>query len=147
VTHARQQIRDAIEAEMKTIGAFGTAVYTSRTKRVDDADLPALLIYTKEEQSQRDSTGSPPIMLRTPRIQLEALARVNDTLDDTLDDLAAAIEVKMQADPTFGGLVLDLMLEETEISLKSEGDKQHGSVRLSYQVLYRTPENNPETII
>lgn len=144
MSHVRQQIRIAIEARLTGLATTGARVHLSRIYTV--ADVPALLIYASDEESELDTSGRPAKLRRFLDIQIQGLAGTADSsLDDTLDEIAKEVEVAVNSDTTFGGQVQRARLTQTEFSLVGDGEKQFGSVRLNYRMQYRTAENDPET--
>ena len=49
----------------------------------------------------------------------------------------------MQGDIRLNNLAQDSYLSETSISISGEGEKEIGSVTLTYTVIYQHAENNP----
>ena len=145
MSHVRTQIRAAVKARLLGLRTTGNVVHTTQIYSVPE--LPALLVYTFSETSVLDNKKGRPIdLMRTLELRVEGLAATADgELSDTLDRIASEVETAMVSDLTFGGLALRTHLTNTEFGFTPEGEKQHGMVRLTYQVVYRTAENDPET--
>jgi hypothetical protein len=148
VAHQRKQIRDAIVARL--IGApdpqtdpetFATAagarVFANRAKPLFPSELPAILVYTKNETSQI-SNEAPREYNRGLVVQIEIVASALSagSLDDALDALAEQVETAIFSEETFGGLVTDTILGETEMELLEEGEKPIGAARISLSMPY-----------
>jgi len=73
---------------------------------------------------------------RTIRLAVEILAKANEDLDDILDDLSNEVEELLEAQPTLNGLVSNIELSDTEITLSQEGESPFGSCRMTYEVEY-----------
>lgn len=145
--HVRKIIRDAVVSRLTGLSATGARVYPTRTYPVDVDSLPALCVYTLSEESSVDSLGTNRGLSRRLDLIVEAVARVNATLDDTLDAIALEIETAIAADPTLGGLAKDCTLASTRIAVRGEAEKETGAAVLTYSVTYRTPAVNAATTI
>ena len=124
MTHIRQQVRDAAITAVTglTVGATTVQVYGSRAVPVQSAKLPALLVYTAQDQVAY-VTMTPP-RTRTHDIQLivEVLVQGVDGCDDTLDSLAEAIETQVLTDITLGGIARDVQVTNTATSFLAESE-------------------------
>lgn len=149
--HQRQLIREAVEARLKGAGTMaGVKVFGNRAAQIFPAELPVILVYTKNEPVD--------VAIESPReykrnlvvsIELVASAQKESTLDDTLDAFANQVERAMlNTDETFGGLVTDTLLGDTEIEQISEGEKPVGAVKISFAMPYyqQFPEEPEETL-
>lgn len=144
--HQRKAIRDRVVQMLTGLATTGSNVFATRLYPVDAASLPALLVYTLSEESQFDTLGTSRRLLRTLELQIEGLAQVNNTLDDTLDAIAKEVEIVLASDPTFGSSARDSMLRRTSIAVQKDGEKETGSIVLNFAVTYRTAATNPEAI-
>lgn len=143
--HRRRQIRDhvvgmltsGIPAEL--LGAEG--VGKSRVGDFGDGDLPAILVYTREEDSTRQSFGE---LTRYLLLTVDIRVGATDALDDQADDLAARVETLMDDDPLLGGLASDSFLTKTEIGLMGgQTVATTGSAQLIYRIQYQTAPGQP----
>lgn len=137
--HQRRVIRDAVKTVLVNAGTSAAdRVYTTRLVPLRAAKLPALAIYTLEEDVDPQSAETAPRELkRHPRLVVEAIERIDaDNIDDELDDLALAIEKAMATDETFGGTASDCWLMKTEFDFGNQGDLEIGVVRLIFHVTY-----------
>jgi hypothetical protein len=143
--HARQIIREAVATLLTGLTTTGANVFQSRVHNIQESELPCLLILTDDESVDIENS-----LLNAPArllgLTIEGKAKATATLDDTLDDIAAEVEVAMAADITIGGLTENVYLESTSIQFTGEGDQPIGSVTLSYIVSYRTPFGDPSTV-
>jgi hypothetical protein len=115
-------------------------VYASRVKPLFDQFLPAILLYTQEEtieENQYDGDGFAPLKRRLS-VEIEAVAKGTETVDDELDEFAFQIERALEGwDIPFRGADI-LRLQKTESSIVMDGTKYYAVTRLSYTVTYRT---------
>jgi hypothetical protein len=144
--HLRRQIREAAATALFGAGDWGVNVFTTRRTPVAAEHLPCALVYTTDETSERDTLGSDRQLRRELVLAIQAMIQDNDTLDDSLDGLAADVEAAMMADPTFGGLALDCALTRTQIDIRAGGanaEMKTGSVVLTFAVSYLTRADDP----
>lgn len=145
MSHARQQIREAVASAVTGLTTTGNRVFQSRVHSFGPEKLPALAVYTLDETVRYLSDER--VQMRTVDTVIEAYAKVSEDLDDTLDTICAEVETAMGADITLGGLAFDVVLARTTIGLSGEGDKPVGVARITYQISYQTDEGAPETAL
>ena len=91
MSHERQQIRDAVVAQLKGTAptyrtAAGARVFKTRMVPIRTAELPALNVYVDSETV--DTKSSAPVELtRTVVVAVEGWVSASDDVDDALDDL------------------------------------------------------------
>jgi len=149
LSHERQQIRDAVVAQL--IGAVvvgpvttyataaGARVYKSRQPPVPTAQLPAIGVYTDSEEVDPASKNTAPRELkRMPVVAIEGWVSASGDVDDACDDLALEIETAMDADDSLDGCAFSSVLSSTEIGLFTQGNRPMACVRLEYSVVYHT---------
>lgn len=141
--HHRKALRDAVVTALTGLASTGARVYPTRTYPVDAAALPALCVYTLSEASEVHNMGAARSLLRVLDLAVEAVAQVNDTLDDTLDQICLEVETAIGADPTLGGKCYDCSLAATKIAVRGEAEKETGSAVLSFALRYRTRAGDP----
>lgn len=141
MTHVRQQIREAVANKLDAASEITAPVYKSRVHSLADVKLPAVLVYTTEESSERLSMD--PELARECTLQIVAAVKNTGNFDDEADELSAQIERAMFSDRLLGGLAKELVLESTEIELVGDGDKPVGAVTLEYTVAYVTAISDP----
>lgn len=145
MSHVRQQIREAIAAEVTGLTTTGSNVHQSRIWNFEAGDLPCLSVFTNSETSETVSLGE--TMSRIMQVAVEGYVRQAADTDDTLDTVASEVEVAMASDQTFGGLARASELSGTEIAYSTEGERVVGVVTLTYQVQYYTASNAPDTAL
>ena len=157
--HQRQAIREAVVARLTgtaptyAIPSVGARIFKSRMAPIPQAQLPAINVYTQEEQVDPDSAATAPRELRRVAIvAVEAWVKASSNVDDALDTLSEAIETVMDADYCLGGTAFDSTLLSTEIMLSMEGERPLGCVHLEYTVTYHSdrrvvaPTDNFDTL-
>lgn len=145
MSHLRQQIREAVETILASApNAVVATIYRSHV--YPKTALPCVAIYTTNETSELENVTLPSVRTYSRRVDLniEVTAESQVNVEDAVDTLAAAVEVKMASDPTLGGLVVDAALEQTNIELHGDTLIPFGTAQLRYVCWYRTQADNPE---
>lgn len=138
MTSQRKAIRLALVAQLKAAGTpVADRVHANRVRRWQTSELPAVSIYTRSEQVEK-LADSPRLYTRSPELVVEIVADADGpAVDDQLDDLAAALESAVWADPTIAATSADLDLESVEgPSLSENGSTVYGSLRLVFRGAY-----------
>jgi hypothetical protein len=145
MSHVRSQIRAAIVAQLAGLATTGARVYSGRTRALAADHEPTLLVYAIEETSDVDAMGEDPPLMRTVTVRIEgrAVDAAAADLEETLDQVAAEVEVAMAADFSLGGLSHEVTLTATRLRVEAPGDKHAGEVTMDYRVAYRTRERTP----
>lgn len=136
MTTKRKTIRKAVAAVLNGNTSAGANVFASRVRPVSSASLPAILVYANDEEVEVFN-ASPREYKRTLTLGIEIAARADDGLDDALDDIAQQVERIISENQTAGG-ASDYYLSGVHIELTGEGNSQHGSCILTYDVEYYT---------
>ena len=102
--HIRQQIRERVRTTLTGLTTTGSNVYQSRVYNLEDSKLPAIIIYTKSEDSELLEMGSSRTMQRNLSLVVEAYVKANSNYDDTIDTIAKEVEAAMGADVTHNDL-------------------------------------------
>ena len=147
MTHAREQIRDALITVLNGLTETGSNVAASRIYSVTEASLPHLSIYTLEEELDADRGMMGDKEYRNLEIIIEARAKLTAALDDQLDQIALEVELAITADDTLGIGVKSTELQRTEIELDKDSDQPTGLMRMIWNVAYRIDRTNPELLI
>lgn len=146
MTATRKALRHATVAQVKAgVPALGQRVFASRAIPVHERQLPCALVYTEGEQigNLAESTKH---HARRVRLVVTVLEQGFDQVDDSLDDLAAAVEAAIYSDATVGGTVADVTLAQIEgPALVDTGARVDGEIRLVYEALYDTEYQEPES--
>lgn len=135
--HQRQLIRQAVKAQLLGATAAEDRVYTNRMFPYTRAQLPALAVYTLEEEVEPFNTA-PRELKRTLQLAIEAAVEETEEVDDALDVLALQVEAAMDLDETLGGTASDSLLSSTQMEVIETGSRSAGVIRLEYTVTYYT---------
>lgn len=145
MAHVREQIRNRVATTLTGLSTTGASVYKMRRYALDDSKLPALCIYTTEEQSGLVTVGSR-TLLRRLTVMVDALAvGASTAITDTLDTMCKEVEEALAADFTLGGLVKSTILAGTDTDINADGEKALGTATMSFAVQYITSIDDVET--
>ena len=147
MSHVRQQIRERVATVLTGLTTTGSNVYESRVNALNESKLPALVIYSKSENSEITTIGTGLGIERNLVITVEAYVKANSNFDDTIDTICAEVETAMGNDRTLNGLAKFSHLGSTEIEFDGDGENPVGYATLEYVVQYRTIQNAPETAV
>lgn len=150
--HMRNQIRDAVVTVLRGTAPSRMRVFAMRRMPLAAEHLPALLVYTLAEDSAVETMSGPRYLSRDLDLVVEGVTQDNDTLEDSLDQLAAIIEARLGTalnDPTSAlrGLARAGSLVRTEIGMRppqSPDEAGTGHIVTTFRVNYRTRSDNPE---
>ena len=145
--HIRQQIREKFGTLLTGLTTTSSNVYQSRVYPLENANLPALIIYTKSEESEPIVIGTDRVMSRLLSVVVEGYTKATSNFDDTIDTISKEVEAAIAADRTLDGLAKDTYLESTEIEFNSEGEKPLGYVSLTFLTNYYVKENAPDVAV
>ena len=96
--HIRQQIRERVGTTLTGLTTTGSNVFQSRVYNLQDAKLPAIIIYTRSADSELLEMGSTRTLQRNLSLVVEAYVKANSNYDDTIDTIAKEVEAAMGAD-------------------------------------------------
>jgi hypothetical protein len=139
--HPRQQIREAVANRLKEVNTKAkNRVFTSRAKPIFDQDMPAIIIYTNEEniKQERWDTDGFGALTRELDIFIEAIDKGKEELDDNLDALALEIENALDGWEIPNRKSSILKFIGTDMDMSIDGKSIYGAIRLSFSLSYRT---------
>lgn len=144
--HVRQQIREAAIAILTGLTITGANVFASRKRPLGDSKLPCLLVFTDDESVSVTSIHAPSVLDRRLQLRVVGLARDTTDLDDTLDAIAAEVEIAL-GNTDLGGLVQSLVLSSINTDFDDSMDKPAGQIVLTFEANYFTAANAPATAL
>lgn len=145
MSHARQQIREAVATLVTGLTTTGSSVFQSRFYRVQASELPALFIYSTDESIERETIGTGPYLRRELSIRIEGMAKALDNLDDTLDIIGEEVEDALGGQLPAG--VDDFRISSVSIDYSGEGEQPVGVIRMDFVARYQTAEDDSGSII
>ena len=142
--HARQQIREELLTVLTGSTTAEDRVYSNRMQNMSEPELPAILIYTKEESAEREGTGRPAKQRRELSVAIELyVSSSTSNLDDEIDNLASEIEQILGTNYTLNNNCIDVKYSGINISVSNAGEKPIAVAEMDYTITYRINENNP----
>ena len=144
MAHIKKTIRENIGTALTGLSTTGTSVFESRTFPINFSALPALLIYTKDEEVIEFSLKTPRTQFRQLQVVIEAHIKGTSNIDDTIDTIAEEVEEAMVTDVSRGGHAKDTRLVSTEIEFE-EATSKVGLAIFTYVIEYATVENAVQT--
>jgi hypothetical protein len=147
MAHVRKQIRDNVVTTLTGLTTTTTNVYRTRIYPLASGKLPGLAIYTNSEISSYETLTIPRTRSRTLELMVEGYVSGTTNLDNTLDQIAVEVEEAMETDPTRNGLAKDTQLTATEVELVGEGEKVAGVIRMTFEIMYFTREDDAEIAV
>lgn len=146
MSHARKQIRDAVEVILTGLPSTGTRVYPGRAAPlVQDQGPPALAFYTYPDEIDRDESELDCVVMH--RLTLEVQGYKSGGSDDDLDQIAVEVEGALFADPTLGGLAQWVYLGTQDVGRDESGARLEGVIVMQFEIGYQTQEGEPENIL
>ena len=145
--HVRMQIRNQVVTQLTGLTTTAARVFDSRVYPLEDANLPALLIYTKSETSEPIEIGTNRTSERLLSLNIEAYVKSTTNFEDTLDTICKEVEQAIAADPTLSGKAKDCYLESTEIEFNAEGEQPLAFCTLTFLTSYYVQEQSPDVAV
>ena len=142
--HIRQQIRERVGTTLTGLTTTSSNVFQSRVYPLENANLPAIIIYTKSEDSEPVVIGTNRLMNRELTLAVEAYVKSVSNSDDTIDTITKEVESALAADITLDGLAKDIYLESTEITYTGEGEKPIAVCTMNFIIEYCTNQSSPD---
>ncbi len=131
----REQIIAALKTTLTGTTGVSTRIYRSRVEPMTRSESPALVLeWSSDQPDIRGTTGHIDWTLRV-RVVVISRGTVPDNLADaTIESLHS----KLLADPTVGGLAIDVRPSTTTFEVV-EADQPAGVIICEFEVDYRTP--------
>lgn len=131
--------RAAVRSALKTIlsGATdaGSNVFAHRGTSLWTSELPAILIYTNQEQAKREALNRSRY-IRTIELTIEVKVEAGDDVAEELDALLGQVEDVVQANESINGTVLSTVQTNTEIRVDSDAAQNIGVGTLTFECQY-----------
>lgn len=143
MSHQRIAIRAAAKAALIDKTVAESRVWVNRPNplsqrpgsRSASSELPAILIYTKDEQSDVFN-AAPRQYRRTVELIVELAMAMSDTIDDDLDGFAYVVENLLLQDDGLDGAASETRLASSSMTIVDTGDIPIGAVVMTFEVDY-----------
>ena len=147
--HPREEIRAKVAELIGEIDQPPIHVYDSRLYRLPDSQLPGAVVWTKNEDSGRETVGDDGLLMRSLDVEVELIVKASESLAHELDELALVVETKLGSHEDLvgvDGLTTDFYLTGTDIQYEPPGeggDDTLGVATLTFMAAYYTEIDNP----
>ena len=152
--HVAKQVLDAAVTACTGLSTTGTKVFRSRVHTMVETNLPALLIYAREDVMEEEMIGMQTdgakghhylLSLSIDAIEKDASETV---AEDNLFEIRKEVQIAMEADLTLGGKCKDLWLSEATIEDRTgAGGSPVLALIMSWQFRYRVKQGVPQTVL
>jgi len=147
MSHVRKQIRDAVATALTGLTTTGTNVFKGRYFSMQTPKLPALLVYTTNEDAELSIMGSSRGSDRVLTLVVEGYAISKTIVEDTLDQIAVEVEEAMASDYTLSGLTRDVRYTGFELDANADPEQTVAVIRLIFDIKYRVAAGDVETAL
>ena len=144
--HARDNIKQKFLTKLTGNTIAGNSVFINRLQKLDDATLPAIIIFTKDEEIITTTISFPRTQDRLLKVTVECYAK-GAGAEGEVDQIAKQVEELILSNINLDGLVKNCKLESTEFIFNNDGQLPLSVTSLMFLVNYQTKENNAEIII
>ena len=135
MSHIRTTLRAALVQLLKDADTdAGDNVYPNRQTATWTSELPAIFVFTKDEQANQRALNSSQ-SIRALQLIFELRVFANDTTDDDLDTLAKQVE-DVIAVADISGTLGRPIYKTTTVELDSNGETQSGVLQLTFEIQY-----------
>ena len=145
--HIRQQIRERAGTVLTGLTTTGSNVFQTRVYPLENTNLPALVIYTKDETSEPIVVSTNRLMSRELELIIEVYVKQTSNFDDEIDKICKEVEIAISADTTLNGLAKDCYLQSTSIEYNTEGEQPLSYAVLTFLTNCYVQENAPDVAV
>jgi hypothetical protein len=121
----------------------GAHVFDSQVYNLDFTQLPAITVLAQSESIEPSNLKAPRDMDRTTEFIITAIVRGDTDYQNIIDTICAEVEPALSTDLTINGLAKDIILTDLLFDFEA-GDQPIAKMDMTYNVSYRTKENNAE---
>ena len=147
MAHVRQTIRERIVTDITGLTTTGSKVFDTRIYPLTSAELPALIVYARDEDIEYEDLKPNRTQRRDLSIVIEAHAKATSNLEDTFDTIAKEVEEAISGDLTMNGNAKDVRLDSIDTDFNSDGQSKAGVMTITYIISYFLKENDVETAV
>lgn len=151
MSHVRTQIRDLVAAALKAVPEMSDSVFASRVNPIALKSLPAIMVFTAEEQVETATMGFPRTQFRALSVFVDVVIALREDYDDELDAFQVEVEKILGGSDFLGEWtaagIKNFSLVGANKAMSGEGETTTCATRMEYRAEYATRENDPETIV
>ena len=130
----RERILAALKTTLAGTTGVGTRIYRSRPEPTSRGESPAIVVeWTNDQPDIRGTTGH---IDWTLRVRIVVISRGKNP-DNLADGTIESLHSKLLADPTIGGLAIDIRPSTTTFDVM-EADQPAGVIVCEFEIDYRT---------
>lgn len=143
MSHVREQIRKQIVIQLIGLTTTQENVFDTQIYSLEPSKLPALTVLAQSESLEPSNLTAPRDIDRVTEFNI--VARVKSVADyqNTLDTISAEVEAALSNDLSLNGLSKDILLTDLLFEFEA-GDQPIAQMTMTYEVMYRTKENDAE---
>lgn len=144
MSHQRTLIRDKVIELLKrekSPGVYptdvGTKVFSSRILPYWESELPCISVYNGPDRVT--------VLDEAPRrlqhdfsVNVEVVTKATDDLDDVLDKISRQVERVISVNDTLEGCAADILLDNTSMTLRENGNELIGAAKIEFRAEYYT---------
>ena len=152
--HVARQILDAVVTTCTGLTTTGTKIYRSRVHTMVESNLPALLIYARqdilEEETSSMQTDGKKGNQYVLSISIDAVEKdaSETTAENNLFTIRKEVQIALEADLTLSGKCKDLWLVEANIEDRTgSGDSPILTMLMLWNFIYRIKQGAPQTVL
>lgn len=145
--HARTKIKNAVVAALKGATDAKKNVFASRAFALGDDEIPAILVYTKQEQVSEATISRPRTQIRELSVVIEIYTKALLLSDDLADNIASQVEGLIYSNADLNGLVKDISLDSSDTYLLQENEFSTSVCSLTYVATYQVKEGSPQHLL
>jgi hypothetical protein len=152
--HVARQILDSVVSTCTGLTSTGSNIFRSRVHTMVESNLPALLIYAREDvleeetsSMQTDGNKGNQYVLS---ISIDAVEKdaSETTAENTLFKIRKEVQIALEGDLSLGGKCKDLWLAEANIEDRTgSGDSPILTLMMTWNFLYRIKQGAPQTVL
>lgn len=147
MTHARQQLRDAVGTAVSGLTTTGANVYTGRVYPLQSDELPCLWVNTVAEDAEAQTIDFDAVLLRTVTVEIRGQARAVSDIADVLDNIAEEVETALAGTVSVGGKSVALEYAGAQIDFSGDIDQPVGTVAMRWTAQLFTLASAPGTLV
>ncbi|MCP4545947.1 MAG: hypothetical protein GY835_05715 [bacterium] len=113
---------------------------------IDNSIIPCISVFTGEDDLAEDFTDDDGDACRL-ELFVRISAKETEALEDEMDRIAVHAQKAILGSNDFNQQVHDIQLQTTVPVIDDEAERKIGQLTLMFEVIYQTPDDDPETLI
>lgn len=142
--HVRKQIRDAAVTALTGLTTTGARVKNNPVYPLQEADLPGLRVFTRNESSEPIELGVARTRERTLDLFVEGCVKSISGYGDTVDLICKEVEIALDANNGLGGLCKYIEPSSFVEDQDGTSEKPIAIGRMLFKVVYNTQKGSPD---